>query len=73
MQINFKLIKYYIFLLPTELELPPDQPPATHITASNFSGPKTESSSFKMSDSLKKRKWINFTEYIMDNLKILFF
>lgn len=43
---------HYIFHLPSELELPPAQPPATHITASNFSDPRTESSSFKICDSL---------------------
>lgn len=39
---------HIIFHLPSELELPPAQPPATHITASNFSDPKTDLSSFKI-------------------------
>lgn len=42
-----------LFFIPSELELPPAQPPATQITASNLSDPKTDSSSLKMSASLK--------------------
>lgn len=46
-----KNIFFFTLHIPSELEFPPAHPPATHITASNLSDPRTESSSFKMSDS----------------------